>query len=95
MIDCSAKVSIICLDYSTAIGNARADKTRLRRHLDDLGTTLRGLQHLLGDPNGQPLEMSRELLDFLDGCTLELIWIQARPTRRSAVSGFVPTLAAR
>ncbi|KAH6976828.1 P-loop containing nucleoside triphosphate hydrolase protein [Ilyonectria destructans] len=78
IIDLSAKVAVLCLDYSTAVGNARADITRLRSRLYDLGTTLQGVQHLLDDPSSQALATSRRLVDSVDGCTSELVQLQAR-----------------
>ncbi|KAL6409891.1 hypothetical protein AUP68_06293 [Ilyonectria robusta] len=51
IIDLSAKVAVLCLQYSTAVGNARADITHLQSQLDDLGTTLQGVQHLLNNQN--------------------------------------------
>ncbi|KAH7016729.1 P-loop containing nucleoside triphosphate hydrolase protein, partial [Ilyonectria destructans] len=78
IIDLSAKVAVLCLQYSTAVGNARADITRLRSRLDDLGTTLHGVQHLLDNRNHQVLATSRKLVDSLDGCISELVQLQSR-----------------
>lgn len=78
IIDLSTKVAGLCLQYSTAVGNARVDITRLRRRLDDLGTTIREAQHLLGGPNGQALATSRRLVDSVDACTSELAQLQSR-----------------
>ncbi|KAH7125055.1 hypothetical protein B0J13DRAFT_598998 [Dactylonectria estremocensis] len=78
IIDLSAKVAVLCLQYSTAVGNARADITRLQSRLDDLGTTLQGVQHLLDNRNNQALTTSRKLVDSVDGCTSELVQLQSR-----------------
>ncbi|KAH6986840.1 hypothetical protein EDB80DRAFT_655789 [Ilyonectria destructans] len=78
IIDLSAKVAVLCLQYSTAVGNARADITHLRSQLDDLGTTLQGVQHLLDNRNNQALATSRKLVDSVDGCTSELVQLQSR-----------------
>lgn len=78
IIDLSAKVAVLCLQYSTAVGHARADITRLRSRLDDLGTTLQGVQRLLDNRNHQALATSRKLADSLDGCTSELVQLQSR-----------------
>ncbi|KAH7160580.1 hypothetical protein B0J13DRAFT_581474 [Dactylonectria estremocensis] len=78
IIDLSAKVAVLCFEYSTAVGNARADITRLRSRLDDLGTTLQGVQHLLDNVNNQVLATSRKLVDSIDGCTTELVQLQSR-----------------
>ncbi|KAH8652834.1 hypothetical protein BGZ61DRAFT_541845 [Ilyonectria robusta] len=78
IIDLSAKVAVLCLDYSTAVGNARADITRLRSRLYHLGTTLQGVRHLLDDPSSQALATSRRLVDSVDACTSELAQSQSR-----------------
>ncbi|KAI8649768.1 Helo-like-N domain-containing protein [Fusarium keratoplasticum] len=78
IIDLSAKVATLCLQYSTAVGNAKADITRLQTRLDDLGTILEGIQHLLKRRNNEALAMSRKLADSLDGCMSELAQLQSR-----------------
>ncbi|RYP68551.1 hypothetical protein DL770_008416 [Monosporascus sp. CRB-9-2] len=78
IINLSAKVANLCLQYSTAVGNARADITCLRTRLDHLGTSLQGVQHLLDGRNNQELVTSRKLVDSLNGCTSELAQLQSR-----------------
>ncbi|KAH7146859.1 hypothetical protein B0J13DRAFT_318103 [Dactylonectria estremocensis] len=78
IIELSAKVSALCLDYSTAVSNARADITRLRSRLDSLGVTFRAVQKLLDGPDGHTLQTSRELVDSLQGCTTVLDQVQRR-----------------
>ncbi|RYP13088.1 hypothetical protein DL765_007037 [Monosporascus sp. GIB2] len=78
IIDLSAKVANLCFQYSTAVGNARADITCLRTRLDDIGTSLQGVRHLLDGQNYQELATSRELVDSLNGCTSELAQLQSR-----------------
>ncbi|KAJ4167392.1 hypothetical protein NW754_011207 [Fusarium falciforme] len=78
VIDLSAKGATLCLQYSTAVKNARADITCLQNRLDELGVCLRGAQRLLHDPNDQALAMSRQLVDSLDGCMSELTQLQSR-----------------
>ncbi|KAL6404523.1 hypothetical protein AUP68_13916 [Ilyonectria robusta] len=84
IINLSAKVAFLCLDYSTTVGNARAGITRLRSRLYDLGKTVQGVRHLLDDPNSQVLAMSRRLVDSVDGCTSELAQLQSRMDPRKA-----------
>ncbi|EXK24528.1 hypothetical protein FOMG_18751 [Fusarium oxysporum f. sp. melonis 26406] len=78
IIDLSAKVATLCLQYSTAVGNAKADITRLQNRSDDLGVCLQGAQRLLRGPNNQALATSQKLIDSLDGCRSELIQVQNR-----------------
>lgn len=78
IIELSAKVSALCLDYSTAVSNARADIIRLRSRLDNLGATFRAVQKLLDGLDGHTLQTSRELVDSLRGCTTVLDQVQSR-----------------
>ncbi|RYP61640.1 hypothetical protein DL771_010059 [Monosporascus sp. 5C6A] len=78
IIELSAKVANLCLEYSNAVRNARDDITCLRTRLEDLGTTLQGIQHLLDGRNNQELAMSRKLVDSLGDCTSELAQLQSR-----------------
>ncbi|KAG7432247.1 Kinesin light chain [Fusarium oxysporum f. sp. raphani] len=78
IIDLSAKVATLCLQYSTAVRNAKADITRLQTRLNDLGTSLEGVKELLDDRNNQALATSRKLVDSLDGCTSELAQLQSK-----------------
>ncbi|KAI8658994.1 hypothetical protein NCS55_01178200 [Fusarium keratoplasticum] len=78
IIDLSAKVAKLCSDYSTAVGNARTDITRLQSQLGSLGECLQGARRLLNDPNNQSLAASRKLVDSIDGCTSELVQVQNR-----------------
>ncbi|KAG7000110.1 Kinesin light chain [Fusarium oxysporum f. sp. conglutinans] len=78
IIDLSAKVATLCFQYSTAVGNARADIAHLQSRLNDLDTCLRGVHRVLYGPNNQALTISRELTDSLDGCKSELVQMQNR-----------------
>ncbi|CAH0028566.1 unnamed protein product [Clonostachys rhizophaga] len=79
IIELSAKVSALCLDYSTAVSNARADIARLRSRVDNLAATFRAVQKLLlDDTDGQVLQTARELVDPLRGCRTVLDQLQSR-----------------
>ncbi|EWY97447.1 hypothetical protein FOYG_02287 [Fusarium oxysporum NRRL 32931] len=78
IIDLSAKVATLCFQYSTAVGNARADVAHLQSRLNDLDACLRGFHRVLHGPNNQALPISRELIDSLDGCKSELAQVQNR-----------------
>jgi DNA-binding transcriptional MerR regulator len=78
IINLSAKVATLCLQYSTAVGNARTDITYLQNRLSDLGTSLSGVQHLLDNENNKTLATSQKLVDSLAGCRSELAQLQSR-----------------
>lgn len=78
VIDLSAKVTTLCFQYSTTVGNARADITRLQSRLNDISVCLRGAHRVLHGPNNQALTISRELIDSLNCCKSELVQVQNR-----------------
>ncbi|KAJ4248089.1 hypothetical protein NW762_012859 [Fusarium torreyae] len=78
VIDLSAKVTTFCFQYSTAIGNAKADITRLQNRLNNLDVCLRGVHRVLLGPGGQALATSRKFIDSLNACKSELVQVQNR-----------------
>ncbi|KAK7423699.1 hypothetical protein QQX98_000889 [Neonectria punicea] len=78
VIELSAKVATLCLDYSKAVGNAKEDITRLRNRLDGLARTLQGVHRLLAGPDARDLPTSQDLFQSVDQCTLELVKLQSR-----------------
>jgi len=66
VIELAAKVASLCLEYSSAVKNARADIDRLRQHTGSLKITVEGAQKLLQGPHGARLETSQKLLETLN-----------------------------
>ncbi|KAH6989346.1 hypothetical protein BKA56DRAFT_513553 [Ilyonectria sp. MPI-CAGE-AT-0026] len=73
IVELSAKIGKLCLDYSNAVSNARQDISRLHGQVDGLSKTLQEARRVIGGPEGQSLTTSQNLLDSLDGCTSELV----------------------
>lgn len=65
VVELTAKVASLCLEYSSAIKNARSDIERLRQHTNSLKITFDGAQELLQGPAGARLETSQKLLEAL------------------------------
>ncbi|KAK3312023.1 hypothetical protein B0H66DRAFT_101489 [Apodospora peruviana] len=61
VVELAAKVASICLEYSSAVKNAKSDIERLRKHTDSLKITVYGAQKLLQGRDGAQLETSRKL----------------------------------
>ncbi|KAF5722407.1 kinesin light chain [Fusarium mundagurra] len=78
IVEFSAKVGKLCVQYSTAAGNARADITRLQSRLKDLNVCLEAAQRLLDDPKNSKLATSQSLVDSLSACKTELSEVQDR-----------------
>ncbi|KAF5532265.1 kinesin light chain [Fusarium mexicanum] len=77
IVEVSAKVGKLCVQYSTAAGSARADIARLQSRLKDLDVCLEAAQRLIDDSN-TALATSRSLVDSLNACKTELAEVQDR-----------------
>lgn len=72
VIELSAKVASLCLEYSSAVKRAKSDIQRLLHELGTLKITLEGVRQLLESPNGGRLQTSQRLRDGLNGCSFQL-----------------------
>ncbi|KAI9167834.1 Kinesin light chain [Paramyrothecium foliicola] len=72
VVDLSAKVATLCLQYSKEVASARADIQRLHTQVEHLGTALRASQRLLKDAKAQSLLTSHELVGSFRECIAEL-----------------------
>lgn len=72
VVELAAKVGSLCLEYSSAVKNAKPDIERLRRHTGGLKATLEGAQQLLQRPGGARLEYSQKLRNTLDNTRVQL-----------------------
>ncbi|KAF7892672.1 uncharacterized protein EAF02_000210 [Botrytis sinoallii] len=78
VIELSAKIASICLQYSHAVKKAKADIERLQGELDRLKITLEGAQQLLMSPNSNRLHTSQRLHDGLRICDFQLKRLETR-----------------
>ena len=62
VVELSAKVASLCLQYSKDVKHAKGDILRLRRQVNDLGNVVDSVQQLLDGPGGQRLRSSQNLL---------------------------------
>ena len=69
VIELSAKVASLCLEYSRAVKNARDDIIRLQCEIDHLKDVLVEVTQLLDGPNGGKLSASQKLLGALKECS--------------------------
>ncbi|KAJ8063411.1 hypothetical protein OCU04_008631 [Sclerotinia nivalis] len=72
VIELSAKVAGLCLQYCKNVKKAKGDIEYLLKELNRLDTTLKGAQQLLESPNGKKLETSQHLHSGLQSCYLQL-----------------------
>ncbi|KAK4161938.1 vegetative incompatibility protein HET-E-1 [Cladorrhinum sp. PSN259] len=78
VIELSAKVASLGVQYSSAVKNAKSDIERLQVELQRLETTLQGARELLESPNGKSLKTSQGLVDGLANCSSQLTQLQSR-----------------
>ncbi|PNP78057.1 hypothetical protein FNYG_08603 [Fusarium nygamai] len=91
VVDLSAKVFSLCLQYSGEVKNAKDDIERLRKEVTAFQDTTEKLKALLEGPRGRELETSQQLISAIeDGhSTLGKLEHQLRPsTGRKAMSRF-------
>lgn len=72
VIELSAKIVSLCLEYSSAVKSAKSDIQRLIDELYTLKITLEGARQLLESPDGGRLRTSQRLRDGLSGCETQL-----------------------
>ncbi|KAL5583777.1 hypothetical protein FOVSG1_015128 [Fusarium oxysporum f. sp. vasinfectum] len=91
VVDLSAKVLSLCLQYSREVKNAKDDIERLRKEVAAFQATTERLQTLIEGPRGTELEASQQLVSAIDDghSTLGKLEQRLRPsTGRKAISRF-------
>lgn len=78
VIELSARVASLCIQYSSAVKNARSDIERLKGELGRLRTTLHGARELLESPNGVRLRTSYRLWGGINDCFSQLTQLQLK-----------------
>src|SRR4051794_36117529 len=67
LVDLSVKVASLCLDYATAVQNAKGDIKRLQTKVEGLGKVVRDVQRQIDGDQGGELSTSQNLKrTFLD-----------------------------
>ena len=61
VVELSAKVASLCLQYSKAVKHAKDDIFRLHKQVTELESILASVTHLLDSPNGSQLKASQQL----------------------------------
>ena len=72
VIELSAKVVSLCVQYSLAVKGAKKEITRLETEVKDLGKVVGDVQHLIGGPDGAELSASQKLLKAVHDCFMQL-----------------------
>jgi hypothetical protein len=72
VIDISAKVATLCVQYAKEVAGAKQDIERLRTQVEHLGAALQAAQTLVEDAQAQSLFTSQKLVDLFHPCIAEL-----------------------
>lgn len=78
VVDMSAKVASLLVQYAKEVKSARDDVARVQRQVDGLKHASEGVQRLLDGSKGTKLEASHELLDALRESTSQLNGLEQR-----------------
>ena len=72
VVELSAKIASLCVQYSLAVKHAKADIERLGREVNGVTDLLRAVEKLLQRPDNTQLSTSQKLHDALEGCFSQL-----------------------
>jgi len=78
VVDLSAKVATLCLQYSKEVASARADIQRLHSQVEHLGAALQATRRLVEGSKGRPLLTSHELIGSFRSCIADLERLEKR-----------------
>ncbi|KAF1959379.1 hypothetical protein CC80DRAFT_524019 [Byssothecium circinans] len=87
VVDISAKVASLCLQYSVEVKHAKGDIERLHRKVNDTKIILKKLQQLLDKQGKSQLPTTNTLLDPLQTCSQELKELEATLQAKLEPSG--------
>jgi Fungal N-terminal domain of STAND proteins len=72
VVNLSAKVAKLCIQYSLEAKDAKSDILRLHNEVKNLGKVVSDVQHLVAGPGGAELSASEKLLDAVTDCSTQL-----------------------
>lgn len=78
VIEISAKIAWLCLQYSVAVKNAEKDIQRLQKKAADINDVLGKVKQLLDGGNKTKLSATHQLADSLKDCFLRLDELKTR-----------------
>jgi conjugal transfer/entry exclusion protein len=78
VIELSAKIASVCVQYSRQVKHAAEDIDRLQGEVKSLQDMLQNVKQLLNSPNGARLSASPTLSKEINGCEFELISLDQR-----------------
>ncbi|KAJ6201907.1 vegetative incompatibility protein HET-E-1 [Bipolaris maydis] len=91
VIDISAKIASLCVQYSMAVKDAKGDIERVQRKVSDINHVLKKIKQLLDSQDKTRLSATQGLLDSLEQCLneLESLGVKLEPGKtRKTISRF-------
>ena len=91
VVELSAKIALLCVQYSLNVKHAKTDIERLRGEVNSVTDLLRRVEQLLQGPDNTQLTTSQKLRDALRDCSLRLTELKTKldPGKtRKAMSNF-------
>jgi hypothetical protein len=85
VIDLLIKITGHCVEYSTAVSNAKQDIERLHCQVKSLNRAVTSVHQLLDGQYGATLITSRNIVDSIDGCTSQLLEVERRLARHAGL----------
>ena len=76
VVELSAKVPLLCVQYTREVATAKSDITRLRDQIDQLRNTFDEINRLLDSQHGAELKASQKLQRGVDACLLQVTSIE-------------------
>ena len=84
VVELSAKVASLCLQYCKDVKHAKDDIIRLRKQVIDLENVSASVAQLLDGPNGPKLKASQHLRAAMLECRIQLEWLHNTLTPKTA-----------
>lgn len=91
VVELSAKIASLCLDYSLAVKDAKKDISRLHTKVKELEEVAKDVQQLINGPRGGKLSTSQKLEQAVLDCHAHIKSVNERldpGKRRKAMSRF-------
>lgn len=84
----AAKITGLCVQYSTAVKSANKNISRLKCEVNNLEQVLKHAQRLCSDPNGAKLLASKDILQSFNDCSKQLQDLnrKLKPAKRSRIA---------
>src|SRR2546423_5385235 len=91
VVNLSAKIASLCIQYSRDVKNAKSDIESLQREVVSLSHTFQEVERLLHGPDSVRLSASQELRDAVENCLSQLTAIKTRlePNKTSKAMSLV------